>query len=106
MQRSMYVEISSGKESRIKIICPIPLGGFCFPYLGHGEYYGHGYRWFSGGESTYDPGGGRDLFCITCDNEKLIFHSDWTHEFTSEGVRIDVLGSGNVYIVNFGFTND
>ena len=50
--------------------------------------------------------GGDDLFSITREGKKLIFHSDWTHEFTSEGVLIDILGSGNRYLVNFGFIND
>ena len=104
MGDNMFVEISWGIGKCMKIKCDIT-DNFSFPWIG-GIASSKDFLWFNTGETTYDPGGSDDLFSITSDKKKLIFHSDWTHEFTSEGVLIDVLGSGNKYLVNFGFIND
>ena len=103
MGDNMFVEISWGRESSMKIKCEIE-DNFIFPWIG-GIASSKDFLWFNTGETTFDQGGD-DLFSITREGKKLIFHSDWTHEFTSEGVLIDILGSGNKYLVNFGFIND
>jgi hypothetical protein len=104
MRPKMFVEISN-KRMNIKIECEVR-DKFSFPFINEDGSH-KGYIWFNMGE-THEraAGGGLYLFSITHDNKKLVFHSDWTHEFTSEGVLIDIVGSGNRYLVNFGFIND
>ena len=104
MGDNMFVEISWRRESSMKIKCEIE-DNFIFPWIG-GIASSKDFLWFNTGETTFDQGMSDDLFSITREGKKLIFHSDWTHEFTSEGVLIDILGSGNEYLVNFGFIND
>ena len=99
MGPNMFVEVSNKKMLNIKIECQV-LDKFCFPFI-------NSFFWFNHKEGILQTtGGGSYLFSITSDNKKLVFHSDWTHEFTSEGVLIDISGSGNKYLVNFGFIND
>jgi len=105
MEPNMFVEISNKTTLDIKIKCQVN-DQFSFPFINEAGNH-RGYFWFNYGETRLKAAGdGPYLFSIIRNENKLIFHSDWTHEFTSEGVLIDILGSGNKYLVNFGFIND